>query len=172
MGPAIQGLLGSCTAPSAPWLFRGLAASVRPPARGRGIRGEVASLVWLLPGRKPGAQPRCLSSLTSALGVRVLPPLLVTSYPTDSGFQNLSALPCCSETSRAQDLGRLYSSSSLRMVLFVRSGVSDSLRPHALQHARPPCPSPSLRVCSLRMMSSISLLYKVKVKDIYGKTRT
>ena len=31
-----------------------------------GIRGEAASLVWLLLGRKPGAQPRCLSSLVSA----------------------------------------------------------------------------------------------------------
>ena len=29
---------------------------------------------------------------------------------------------------------------------FSRSVVSDSLRPHELQHARPPCPSPSPRV--------------------------
>ena len=28
------------------------------------------------------------------------------------------------------------------------SVVSDSLRPHGLQHARPPCPSPTPRVCS------------------------
>ena len=28
-------------------------------------------------------------------------------------------------------------------VQFSRSGVSDSLRPHELQHARPPCPSPT-----------------------------
>ena len=26
--------------------------------------------------------------------------------------------------------------------------MSDSLRPHGLQHARPPCPSPNPRVCS------------------------
>ena len=31
---------------------------------------------------------------------------------------------------------------------FSRSVVSDSLRPHELQHARPPCPSPTLRVHS------------------------
>ena len=31
---------------------------------------------------------------------------------------------------------------------FSRSVVSDSLRPHELQHARPPCPSPSPRVHS------------------------
>ena len=29
---------------------------------------------------------------------------------------------------------------------FSRSVVSDSLRPHELQHARPPCPSPTLGV--------------------------
>ena len=31
---------------------------------------------------------------------------------------------------------------------FSRSVVSDSLQPHESQHARPPCPSPSLRVHS------------------------
>ena len=34
------------------------------------------------------------------------------------------------------------------LLLFSCSVVSDSLRPHGLQHARPPCPSPSPRVCS------------------------
>ena len=115
-GPSHTRTTGQLYSPKRTLAVRRLAASIRPPARGRGIRGEVASWVWLLLGRKPGAQPQCLSSLTSARGVRVLPLLLVTSYPTDSGFQNLSALPCCSETSRTQDLGRLYSSSSLRMV--------------------------------------------------------
>ena len=32
-------------------------------------------------------------------------------------------------------------------VQFSHSAVSDSLRPHGLQHARPPCPSPTPRVC-------------------------
>ena len=31
-------------------------------------------------------------------------------------------------------------------VQFSRSVVSDSLRPHGLQHARPPCPSPTPRI--------------------------
>ena len=31
---------------------------------------------------------------------------------------------------------------------FSRSIVSDSLRPHGLQHARPPCPSPTPGACS------------------------
>ena len=34
------------------------------------------------------------------------------------------------------------------MVQFSHSVVSDSLRPHGLQHARPPCPSPTRRICS------------------------
>ena len=33
-------------------------------------------------------------------------------------------------------------------VQFSRSVMSDSLRPHGLQHARPPCPSPTPRVYS------------------------
>ena len=33
-----------------------------------------------------------------------------------------------------------------KWVQFSRSVVSDSLRPHELQHARPPCPSPAPRV--------------------------
>ena len=33
-------------------------------------------------------------------------------------------------------------------VQFSRLVVSDSLRPHGLQHARPPCPWPTPRVCS------------------------
>ena len=36
----------------------------------------------------------------------------------------------------------------LLLLLFSRSAVSDSLRPHGLQHARLPCPSPSPGVCS------------------------
>ena len=34
-----------------------------------------------------------------------------------------------------------------------RSVVSDSLQPHELQHAKPPCPSPTPRVRSLKLMS-------------------
>ena len=38
--------------------------------------------------------------------------------------------------------------SKISSVQFSRSVVSDSLRPHELQHARPPCPSPTARVHS------------------------
>ena len=37
--------------------------------------------------------------------------------------------------------------SSISSVQFSRSVMSDSLRPHQSQHAMPPCPSPSPRVC-------------------------
>ena len=39
-------------------------------------------------------------------------------------------------------------------VQFSRSFVSDSLWPHGLQHARPPCPSPTPRACSNSYPSS------------------
>ena len=41
--------------------------------------------------------------------------------------------------------GRCPSSSSFSSVQFSHSVVSDSLRPHGLQDARPPCPSPTPR---------------------------
>ena len=40
---------------------------------------------------------------------------------------------------------------------FSSSVVSDSLRPHELQHARPPCPTPTLR-SSLKLMSIKSVM--------------
>ena len=42
----------------------------------------------------------------------------------------------------------LYSTpETKKQLLFSHPVVSDSLRPHGLQHARPPCPSPSPEVC-------------------------
>ena len=47
-------------------------------------------------------------------------------------------------------------------VQFSRSVVSDSLRPHELQHARPPCPSPTPRIhpnpCPMVMPSNHLIL--------------
>ena len=42
----------------------------------------------------------------------------------------------------------LHNCTHLSSVQFSRSVMSNSLRPHELQHARPPCPSPSPRVHS------------------------
>ena len=47
-----------------------------------------------------------------------------------------------------------YSAIQFRSVQFSHSVVSDSLRPHELQHARPPCPSPTPRVHSNSCPSS------------------
>ena len=50
----------------------------------------------------------------------------------------------------------LYTSVQFSSVQFSHSVVSDSLRPHELQHARPPCPSPSPRIYSNLCPSSRS----------------
>ena len=42
----------------------------------------------------------------------------------------------------------IFSSVQFSSVQFTRSVVSDSLRPHELQHTRPPCPSPTSGVYS------------------------
>ena len=47
----------------------------------------------------------------------------------------------------------------LPSVQFSRSVVSDSLRPHGLQHSRLPCPSQSPRVCSNSCSSNHLLLW-------------
>ena len=49
---------------------------------------------------------------------------------------------CSHEIKRPLLLGRKIMT-HLSSVQFSRSVVSDSLRPHELQHARPPCPSPT-----------------------------
>ena len=49
----------------------------------------------------------------------------------------------------------LHTLSQFSSVHFSCSGVSDSLRPHESQHARPPCPSPSPRVHSDSHPSSL-----------------
>ena len=43
---------------------------------------------------------------------------------------------------------RYYLTPARILLLFSHSVVSDSLRPHGLQHARLPCPSPSPGACS------------------------
>ena len=43
----------------------------------------------------------------------------------------------------------------LFLLLFSRSVVSDSLRPHEPQHARPPCPSPAPSLFKLMSVESV-----------------
>ena len=51
-------------------------------------------------------------------------------------------------------LTSLYCLGLFSSVWFSHSAVSDSLRPHGLQHARPPCPSPTPRAYSNSCPSS------------------
>ena len=44
---------------------------------------------------------------------------------------------------------KIMASGPISSVQFIRSVVSDSLRPHESQHARPPCPPPTPGVPSL-----------------------
>ena len=69
---------------------------------------------------------------------------------------NIKPLPCTPETNV---ICQLYLNIKIfrwqfSSVQFSRSVVSDSLRPHELQHARPPCPSPSPGVHSDSRSSS------------------
>ena len=50
---------------------------------------------------------------------------------------------------------RLSDISHISSVQFSHSVVSDSLRPHEPQHARPPCPSPTPRVHSFMCIESV-----------------
>ena len=69
--------------------------------------------------------------------------LLVEADVATSIWWNTVVLSCKAEVA--------YSFSSVQ---FSRSVVSDSLRPHELQHARPPCPSPTPGVHSHSRLSS------------------
>ena len=53
------------------------------------------------------------------------------------------AFPLCMPTSVSQSALLITTPVMLDSVHFSRSVVSDSLRPHESQHARPPCPSPT-----------------------------
>ena len=64
------------------------------------------------------------------------------------------AMPSSRGSSRPRDrtvslaLAGRFSATSTTLLLLSCSVVSDPMWPHGLQHARPPCPSPSPGVCS------------------------
>ena len=57
-------------------------------------------------------------------------------------------------TSEIYSLSNFQYTAQYHSVQFSRSVMSDSLRPHELQHARPPCPSPTPGVHSNSCPSS------------------
>ena len=92
-----------------------------------------SGLPYPTPGNLPnsGIQPRSLAS-----------PALAGGFFTSKGKELVLKIPSVFE-----DLSNT-SSASFSSVQFSRSVVSDSLRPHELQHARPSRPSPTPRVYS------------------------
>ena len=73
-------------------------------------------------------------------------------------WKNAGCLPCLCELKckghQFENLMILVCKLALSSVQFSCSVMSNSLRPHGLQHARPPCPSPTPRVCSISCPSS------------------
>ena len=66
------------------------------------------------------------------------------------------------ETNRNINVSHTWISTLFYSVQFSRSVMSDSLQPHGLQHARPPCPSPTSRLMSINSMmpSNHLILYR------------
>ena len=87
-----------------------------------------------LPLAPPGKPNRIINELTSGYGYNFL-------------FSNNANMVLLAIIVR-------YNSFSVSSVQFSRSVVSNSLRPHELQHARPPCPSPTPGVHSNSCPSS------------------
>ena len=85
------------------------------------------------------------NSLLSFLHLRIF--LLSTTLSfSDSAF---SSIPFCMVKCR-----NMKRPECTDLIQFSRSVVSDSLRPHGLQHTRLPCPSPTPRACSNSCPSS------------------
>ena len=74
-------------------------------------------------------------------GLRGTEPAFLPSLTVCFEWEYIGDLPCCVAFLGVQPLDSLVLQFS--SVQFSRSVVSDSLRPHESQHARPPCPSPT-----------------------------
>ena len=90
------------------------------------------------------------------VSLAVLP--LLRSWPLQAWLPPCGSLPAASSSGQfslhnipllCRHIGSFHFSSAQ----FSRSVVSDSLRPQGLQHARPPCPSPTPRVYSNSLFS-------------------
>ena len=107
--------------------------SALPPSPGERSCGHPESPCRLQVGwwgRHPGPALRVPSALPS---LAVHSSVVLFALETSASFQlNPVGVPGCSPLT----------------VQFSRSVMSDSLRPHGLQHARFPCPSPTPEACS------------------------
>ena len=86
----------------------------------------------------------CSTQTPYLWGTGLVAPWHVGSYSPNQGW-NPSPRHCKADS---QPLDQGSPSKSLSSVQFSHSVMSNSLRPHGLQHARPPCPSPTSGVCS------------------------
>ena len=110
-----------------------------------------------LPLPAPGGSRQSLAcgriSQTSESSSQGLPFLSPVSFPLMSLIKiNVTGFRACLVNPR-ESLG--LQGDQFSSVQFSCSVVSDSLRPHESQHARPPCPSPSPRVHSDSRPSSL-----------------
>ena len=73
----------------------------------------------------------------------------IHKYSSKACFHDLQVCCCCLVAQLCLTLCNPLDCSmlSIDLSLFSHPVVSNSLRPHGLQHARPPCPSPSPKVC-------------------------
>ena len=131
------------------------ASALRDPTRALGIHPKKMSgptqvrktfcAVWFV-SAKPGKQPRdltmeeasafsCEATETAYMWPAEWPDIVLRKY---------WSLMKKGKTDLWLSFATVYDSS----VQFSHSVVSDSLRPHELQHARLPCPSPTPRACS------------------------
>ena len=97
---------------------------------------SVWTMAWawvMLEAKEEEAQPNC-----SVMEQPYMPSLAAMRVGNSSLTQKLLAVM----------MEGIFSSVQFSSVQFSHSVVSDSLRPHESQHARPPCPSPSPRIHS------------------------
>ena len=112
--------------------------------------------LWVVKGWFPKGQLRCFFKKRHRcwkVKHRKWPLYLTFTFPSGrKKFPNY----CITLSMKISWIGGLYEERSLRSLRKVQFGsvVSNSLRPHGLQHAKLPCPSPNLRACSNSCPSS------------------
>ena len=123
--------------------------SGRPPGVGKGTRSS--SLAWEIPQTEEsgGLQSTGLQNCQTQLSMHLIL-LLPAAFPTYlKAVKTLSFVPRLLIHKfkwKAQNMNVTGKYRSW-MLLFSCSVVSDSLRPHGLQHTRLPCPASSPRAC-------------------------
>ena len=123
--------------------------SGRPPGVGKGTRSSI--LAWEIPQTEESGRlqstglQNCQTQLSMHL-ILLLPAAFPTYLKVVKTFSFVPRLLIHKFKWKAQNMNVTGKYRSW-MLLFSCSVVSDSLRPHGLQHARLPCPASSPRAC-------------------------